>query len=68
MQSGLNLDAIESLVKEVMIPVIASGGVAALDDIESLKRYEALGIDGVIIGRALYENAFTLPQAIAAAR
>lgn len=67
-QSGLNLEAIESLAKEVMIPIIASGGVAALEDIERLKAYEALGIDGVIIGRALYENAFTLPQAIAAAR
>jgi phosphoribosylformimino-5-aminoimidazole carboxamide ribotide isomerase len=48
----------------VPIPVIASGGVATLDDVRALAR---LGVPAVVIGRALYENRFTVAEAIAAA-
>jgi phosphoribosylformimino-5-aminoimidazole carboxamide ribotide isomerase len=44
--------------------VIASGGIATLDDI---RRVAAIGCTGCIVGRALYDDAFTLPDALAAA-
>ena len=45
-------------------PVIASGGVATLEGIRRLKEIEKDGIEGVIVGRALYTGAFTLREAI----
>lgn len=48
-------------------PVVASGGVASLDDIRALKRHFRSGIAGVIVGRALYERRFTLSEALSAA-
>ena len=67
MQSGINYGAYRALASRIDIPVIASGGVASLDDIRDLA---AIGpaVEGVIVGRALYENAFSLPEAIEAAR
>jgi len=66
MQVGINYGAYRALVDQVSIPVIASGGVASLEDITDLM---SIGprLEGVIVGRALYEDSFTLPQAIAAA-
>jgi phosphoribosylformimino-5-aminoimidazole carboxamide ribotide isomerase len=58
---GPNLDAVAALAGAVRRPVIASGGVAKLDDLEHLG---ALPIAGCIIGRALYEGRFTLGEAI----
>jgi len=52
----------------VGIPIIASGGVATLDDIRALSPLFGWGVVGVIVGRALYEGRFTLPEAIVAAR
>ena len=46
------------------IPIIASGGVATLDDIRALKPLEKEGVEGVIVGRALYTGAFKLKEAI----
>lgn len=67
MQTGVNYGAYRALADRIDIPVIASGGVSTLDDVRDLA---AIGpqVEGVIVGRALYENAFTLPEAIAAAR
>jgi phosphoribosylformimino-5-aminoimidazole carboxamide ribonucleotide (ProFAR) isomerase len=48
----------------VKIPTIASGGVATLDDIRRLLPLEKEGVEGVIVGRALYAGAFTLRNAI----
>jgi len=48
-------------------PLVASGGVASLDDIRALKRHFRSGIAGVIVGRALYERRFTLSEALSAA-
>lgn len=61
MMSGVNLRAIEELVRAVRTPVIASGGVTVLTDLQSLA---ASGVVGCIVGRALYEKTIALPDAI----
>jgi phosphoribosylformimino-5-aminoimidazole carboxamide ribotide isomerase len=58
-----NLDSLRELIA-LGAPVIASGGVASLDDIARLRD---LGVEAVVTGRALYEGTFTLPEAIARA-
>jgi phosphoribosylformimino-5-aminoimidazole carboxamide ribotide isomerase len=66
-QVGVDADRMEELARAVRIPVIASGGVASLDDIGALRtRFEA-GVVGVVVGRALYEGNFSLRDALAAA-
>jgi phosphoribosylformimino-5-aminoimidazole carboxamide ribotide isomerase/phosphoribosylanthranilate isomerase len=45
-------------------PVVASGGVASLDDIAELRELVPLGLEGAIVGKALYAGAFTLPEAL----
>jgi phosphoribosylanthranilate isomerase len=47
-------------------PVIASGGVARLDDLHALAELVDQGVEGAIVGKALYAGAFTLPEALAA--
>ncbi len=66
-QQGVNYGAYRALANQVDIPIIASGGVASLEDVRDLA---AIGprVEGVIIGRALYENTFSLADAISAAR
>ncbi|HTT88317.1 MAG TPA: HisA/HisF-related TIM barrel protein, partial [Acidimicrobiales bacterium] len=49
-------------------PVIASGGVSSLDDLRTLSALGGVGVEGAIVGRALYAGAFTLPEALAAIR
>jgi phosphoribosylformimino-5-aminoimidazole carboxamide ribotide isomerase len=61
MLTGPNFEAIAELKTAVRLPVIASGGVSRLDDISGLAR---LGVDGCIIGRALYEGQLNLREAI----
>jgi phosphoribosylformimino-5-aminoimidazole carboxamide ribotide isomerase len=62
---GPNVDATARLAEEGGVPVLASGGVATLDDLRTLSGYR--GIAGAIVGRALYDGAFTLEQAVAVA-
>jgi phosphoribosylformimino-5-aminoimidazole carboxamide ribotide isomerase len=63
--AGPNFEATARLAREGGVPVLASGGVATL---EHLRRLAALaGVEGAIVGRALYEGAFTLEEALAAA-
>jgi len=62
--SGPNIKGIKSLLKETGLKLIASGGISNLDDIYRLKKLEREGLVGVIIGKALYEGKFTLPQAL----
>lgn len=64
METGVNLEATRSLAEAVGIPVIASGGVAGLGDIEKLLPLERNGVMGVIIGRAIYSGALNLEEAI----
>jgi phosphoribosylformimino-5-aminoimidazole carboxamide ribotide isomerase len=66
MLAGLNLAATEALARAVPIPVIASGGVASVADVRAVRASSA-GIEGVILGRALYDGRLTPSEAIAAA-
>jgi len=68
MLTGVNLDATVKLAREIRIPVIASGGIATLEDIAKLLPYENDGIAGAIAGRALYEGKLDLKAAIKAAK
>jgi phosphoribosylformimino-5-aminoimidazole carboxamide ribotide isomerase len=66
-QIGVNIEMYGTVARTSQTPVIASGGVARLDDVVALSRLFQRGIVGVITGRALYEGRFTLGEAIAAA-
>jgi phosphoribosylformimino-5-aminoimidazole carboxamide ribotide isomerase len=61
---GVNIDETLKIARSVKIPIIASGGVASLDDIRLLIPLEKEGVEGVIVGKALYSGAFTLEQAL----
>ena len=65
MLQGPNLEATQALAKAVAIPVIASGGVSSLKDIENLMAIEQSGVTGVITGKAVYTGAIKLSDAIA---
>lgn len=65
---GCNVGATVALAQAVTIPVIASGGVADINDIHALRPHVADGIAGVITGRALYDGRLDLAAAISAAR
>ena len=60
---GVNLDDTLKIARAVTIPVIASGGVATLEDLKELIPLENEGVEGVVVGRALYAGAFTLRNA-----
>jgi phosphoribosylformimino-5-aminoimidazole carboxamide ribotide isomerase len=62
---GVNYGAYRALATQIEIPIIASGGVNSLDDVRDLRTI-GRQLEGVIIGRALYEGVFTLEEAIAA--
>jgi phosphoribosylformimino-5-aminoimidazole carboxamide ribotide isomerase len=61
--TGPNLPGIETMAREAGLPITASGGVSVLDDLTRLAALEALGVDEVIVGKALYEKRFTLAEA-----
>ena len=63
-ETGVNYEATNLLAKTVSIPVIASGGVASIADIEALLPLEAEGVMGVIVGRAIYTGALDLAVAV----
>ena len=67
MLTGVNLTATADLARQSGLKVIASGGVRDLDDIRQLKAAESQGIEGVIVGQAIYTGALDLRQAIAIA-
>jgi phosphoribosylformimino-5-aminoimidazole carboxamide ribotide isomerase len=62
---GVNIDATTDLAWALTTPVIASGGVSALSDLEELKQVEDSGIEGVIVGRALYDGRIDAAKALA---
>jgi phosphoribosylformimino-5-aminoimidazole carboxamide ribotide isomerase len=64
MMAGPNIEATKALAKAISIPVIASGGVSSLKDIENLMAIETFGVSGVITGRAIYTGALRLAEAI----
>lgn len=63
MMMGMNLEAVLELAREVQINILASGGISKLDDLRRLKELNQDNITGVIVGRALYEGAFTVAEA-----
>lgn len=64
MLNGPNVALLEQVCGATTAPVIASGGVSSLEDIKELVSLVPLGVEGAIVGKALYEGAFTLPQAL----
>jgi len=64
METGVNIEATKALAIAVNIPVIASGGVATISDVEKLLDVKGCDFSGVIIGRALYTGAISLTEAI----
>ena len=64
--AGPNLDLLSSVAERTGAPVIASGGVSSLDDLRAIATLTGSGVEGAIIGKALYAGRFTLPQALAA--
>jgi phosphoribosylformimino-5-aminoimidazole carboxamide ribotide isomerase len=65
MLQGVNIEATASLARAVRIPVIASGGVGSLADIEALVAANEPNIEGVVIGRALYDGRIHAKEALA---
>ena len=68
METGVNIESTRELAASVGIPVIASGGVSGIRDIDKLMAVEASGIFAVIVGKALYTGALSLTEAIARTR
>ena len=64
MEMGTNVESTKALAESVDIPIIASGGVAGIEDIDKLMAVEGSGITGVIVGKALYSGAIRLEDAI----
>ena len=63
---GPNLDLLREVCAATDAPVVASGGVSSLRDLVALAALAPLGVEGAIVGKALYAGAFTLPEALAA--
>jgi phosphoribosylanthranilate isomerase len=61
---GPNLELLRQVCARTDRPVVASGGVSALADLEALRAMVPLGVEGAIVGKALYAGAFTLPEAL----
>jgi len=61
---GPNVELLRSMCAATKKPVIASGGISSLSDLEELRSIVPLGVEGAIVGKALYAKAFTLEQAI----
>jgi phosphoribosyl isomerase A len=66
--AGPNVDLLREVCARAKAPVVASGGVSSLDDLRALAALAPSGVEGAIIGKALYAGAFTLPEALAAVR
>ena len=64
--TGPNTELLRAVCAATARPVIASGGVASLDDLRALSGLTGIGVEGAIVGKALYAGAFTLPEALAA--
>lgn len=67
MMNGFNVEATAALARAIQIPVIASGGVSSLADVEALCGIAEAGVTGAIVGRALYERSLDLAEAQALA-
>jgi phosphoribosylformimino-5-aminoimidazole carboxamide ribotide isomerase len=68
MRTGPNIDETRRLAEAISIPVVASGGVSTIKDIQNLMALEAVGVVGIITGRALYSGSLNLKEAIEISR
>jgi len=64
MLKGPNLDLLRQVMSKTNKPVVASGGISTLDDISALAQLVPIGLEGAILGKALYAKRFTLEQAL----
>ncbi|GMA40012.1 bifunctional 1-(5-phosphoribosyl)-5-((5-phosphoribosylamino)methylideneamino)imidazole-4-carboxamide isomerase/phosphoribosylanthranilate isomerase PriA [Mobilicoccus caccae] len=64
MLAGPNIDLLREVCARTDTPVVASGGVSTLADLAALRELVPLGVEGAIVGSALYQGAFTLPEAL----
>ena len=65
---GPNLELLRSVCEVTKAPIVASGGISSLADIQALKNLVELGVEGAIMGKALYAGAFTLKDALQVAK
>jgi phosphoribosylformimino-5-aminoimidazole carboxamide ribonucleotide (ProFAR) isomerase len=68
MLSGPNLELLRRVCEETARPIVASGGISTLEDILALRDMVAIGVEGAIIGTALYVGRFTIEEALVAAQ
>ena len=61
---GPNVELLSDVLAQTDHPVIASGGISSLDDIAALRELVPQGLEGAILGKALYAGAFTLTEAL----
>lgn len=66
--TGPNLDLLKSVCAATDRPIVASGGISSLADIEALMALQSAGVEGAIVGKALYAGAFTFSEALARTR
>jgi phosphoribosyl isomerase A len=66
--TGPNLTLLREVCAHTSAPVVASGGVSSLGDLRAIASLTSVGVEGAIVGKALYAKAFTLPEALAAVR
>ena len=64
MLTGVNLETTCEIAETSGLKVTASGGIGSLDDLVRVKKLELLGVDSVIVGKAIYEGRFSLPEAL----
>ncbi|MDH4160709.1 MAG: HisA/HisF-related TIM barrel protein, partial [Actinomycetota bacterium] len=64
--TGPNLELLTQVCARTDRPVVASGGVSSIDDLRALASLQPLGVEGAIVGKALYAGAFTLQEALTA--
>lgn len=64
--NGPNLELLARVAEHTAAPIIASGGVSSLDDLRAIATLAGHGVEGAIVGKALYAGRFTLPEALAA--
>lgn len=65
---GPNLELLRAVCERTSAPVVASGGVSTLEDIRALRGLVEAGVEGAIVGKALYAGQFTLAEALEVAR
>jgi phosphoribosylanthranilate isomerase len=65
---GPNLDLLHQVCEYTHKPVVASGGVSSLDDLRAIAALTSIGVEGAIVGKALYAGAFTMVEALEAVR